>query len=165
MTYDLDDILLTPAVLSTINSRRQVNPYDENEMLPIMTAPMDTVVDPENFEFWLENKINVVLPRSQDSFHSCIKNVFASYGLKEFKERFIENDLDFDQDQEKYYALIDVANGHMAQLYYLAKEAKEKYGDKLVLMVGNIANPDTYKRYAEIGVDYIRVGIGGGAGC
>jgi hypothetical protein len=26
-------------------------------------------------------------------------------------------------------------------------------------------NPDTYRKYCEIGVDYIRVGIGGGSAC
>jgi len=32
-------------------------------------------------------------------------------------------------------------------------------------MVGNIANPETYKEYCEIGVDYIRVGVGSGSAC
>ena len=32
-------------------------------------------------------------------------------------------------------------------------------------MTGNIANPVTYKRYAEAGIHYVRVGIGSGDVC
>jgi len=53
----------------------------------------------------------------------------------------------------------------MKKLYDTAKEIKETYGDKIELMIGNIANPDTYNKYCQIGVDYIRVGIGGGSAC
>jgi IMP dehydrogenase len=61
--------------------------------------------------------------------------------------------------------LIDVANGHMLKLWETAKQIKETYGNEIELMIGNIANPDTYRKYCEIGVDYIRVGIGGGSAC
>jgi IMP dehydrogenase/GMP reductase len=53
----------------------------------------------------------------------------------------------------------------MRSLYDSAKTAKEKYGDKIVLMVGNVANPKTFAEYCSIGVDYIRIGIGNGGGC
>ena len=32
-------------------------------------------------------------------------------------------------------------------------------------MVGNIANPLTFEDYCDIGVDFIRLGIGSGAAC
>jgi hypothetical protein len=32
-------------------------------------------------------------------------------------------------------------------------------------MTGNIAHPDTYYEYAKAGIDYVRVGIGGGSAC
>ena len=53
------------------------------------------------------------------------------------------------------YILVDIANGHMEQLLELSKYAKEKFGDNLVLMVGNIANAETYILYSMIGVDYV----------
>ena len=53
----------------------------------------------------------------------------------------------------------------MFKLWEISKRIKEKYGNNIELMVGNIANPETYRKYCEIGVDWIRVGIGGGSAC
>ncbi len=41
----------------------------------------------------------------------------------------------------------------------------EKFGDKLILMAGNIANPETYREYARAGVDYVRISVGSGSCC
>jgi IMP dehydrogenase/GMP reductase len=163
MKFDFDDILLTPETLSVVNSRKDVNPFDEFGMLPIMTAPMDTVVDENNAKFFLQNKINIVLPRGFNLLeYSSTKNFFYSYGLTDFEELFLN---DNPPANKVHYALIDIANGHMFKLFNIAKKAKEKHGDNLILMVGNIANPATYYKLAEIGIDYVRCGIGGGQGC
>ena len=53
----------------------------------------------------------------------------------------------------------------MQRLLNTIKKLKELYGEKIVIMSGNIANPETYKLYEEVGCDYVRCGIGGGAGC
>lgn len=167
MKFDFNDILLVPETISSINSRKEVNPYDENGMLPIMTAPMDTVIDMKNFKTFVDNKIYSILPRGISGATGSInKFVWQSYGLEEFEEVFTTKKIDpIEHEDEKYYALIDTANGHMQKLFSLAKKAKEMYGDKLVLMVGNIANPNTFVEYAKIGVDYVRCGIGGGQAC
>jgi NAD(P)H-dependent flavin oxidoreductase YrpB (nitropropane dioxygenase family) len=53
----------------------------------------------------------------------------------------------------------------MIKLYDSVRKAKIKYGDSIYLMVGNIANPETFLEYSKIGVDAIRIGIGNGNGC
>lgn len=164
MKFDFDDILLTPAIISTINSRKEVFPYDELGFLPIMTAPMDTVVSEENAQLFIDNKIYAVLPRKHKKEFSYTPKVWESYGLKEFEDYFINGKIELSIG-DKVYALIDVANGHMLQLVEMIEKAKEIHGDSLVLMVGNIANPKTFSVLANVGADYIRIGIGGGQGC
>ena len=39
MTYDFDDILITPAEMTDINSRSEVNPFYGNK-LPLIAAPI-----------------------------------------------------------------------------------------------------------------------------
>ena len=62
-----DDVSLVPERITTIRSRsKECNPYDENGMLYIYASPMDTVICEENIEDFLNNKINVVIPRNID---------------------------------------------------------------------------------------------------
>lgn len=159
MLFDFDDILLEPVVLSNISSRKKINPY-YNGHLPLMTAPMDTVISKENALLFNQNKIINVLPRHIPKNQEFIQ--FVSYGLDEFIELYITTKKTIiDHD----YVLIDVANGHMDKLYFAAHEAKKQYKDKLILMIGNVANPQTFDQYCRIDVDYIRIGIGNGGGC
>ena len=56
MLYDFDDLLIQPATITSIRSRSQVEPYymefleqgGWDRKLPLMTAPMDTVIDSKN---------------------------------------------------------------------------------------------------------------------
>jgi hypothetical protein len=59
--FDFNDLLIEPATTTDISSRKQVNPFDSNGMLPIFTAPMDTVVDVYNLGKFLTRKINVCM--------------------------------------------------------------------------------------------------------
>lgn len=166
--FDFDDLLIEPTHISNISSRNDVNPRNSDGYLPLMTAPMDTVISIENWNRYKSLGIFPVLPRNiekeflKEGYYSYSN--FFSYGLENFNDIFLKNTIEVSENN-KIYALIDVANGHMRLLYDLAKSAKEKYGDKMVLMVGNIANPKTFFEYCDINVDYIRIGIGNGNGC
>lgn len=162
--FDFDDLVIEPAVLSDIKSRKEITTENNDGFLPLMTAPMDTVISSKNVSLFKKHGIIPILPRNEKG--SLRHFEFTSYGLNEFNEIFLDSeDMNVLSDQHKIYVLIDIANGHMRELYNSAKKAKEIYGEKLVLMVGNVATPATFAEYCKIGVDYIRIGIGNGGGC
>jgi len=177
--FDFDDILIKPAINSLIKSR-----YSDivlPKTLPLFAAPMDTVVDLTNLHKFIDENIMVCLPRtitegeyyayyasqldiSFEYMDKLTKLVFISYGIKEIKDLIsrLKSEGGLIQGQK---ILIDVANGHMRDIVDYCKQIKQIRPDVLI-MVGNIANPDTYEWYATNEcVDYIRVGIGNGGGC
>ena len=164
--YDFDDILIEPKSISKIYSR-----YSDIELskeLPLFTAPMDTVVDLTNIDQFLSNGIKVALPRTVNlkdfysQYDDRYNQVFIGLGLNDINNYLIGG---MDIFRQNAHILIDVANGHMTQIVEYCKEIKLKRPD-IVIMVGNIANPETYKIYAKNNcVDFIRVGIGNGGGC
>jgi len=124
--------------------------------------------------FWGSN-IVVALPRTipVDKYYE----VYPHEKSSEFPDfTFISMGLDdmqkiIDDPDDKYdyipggYVLLDVANGHMQRVYDTAQAFKEAFPD-VKLMVGNIANPETYAWYARSGfVDFVRIGIGNGNAC
>ena len=75
--FDFNDILIEPATISRINSRKDINPYHDG-FLPLITAPMDTVIGPSNEQLFFNQKINVCLPRGEKTSLG-----FESYSLQE----------------------------------------------------------------------------------
>ena len=178
---DFDDLLIVPAASSYVTSRKEVKVYDENGMLPLFTAPMDTVIGWKNIDIFKNNKIYPIIPRtSVNTMRSSSQDKeWLSIGLKDFEEltllpQFIERfstelrgeipNINSELTRERF-VLVDIANGHMNKIVELTKTAKSIFGDLLHLMVGNVANPVTYKLLSDAGADYIRIGIGNGGGC
>jgi IMP dehydrogenase/GMP reductase len=157
MKLDFDDLLIKPATTSRVNSRSSVIPVYKNGKLPLFTAPMDTVINDDNLHIFNQH-FNICMPRRNDLCSSS--NYFYSYGFDDFDKTF-----DSYNDDKPIYALIDIANGHMAKLETYISKYKKKFGDQLILMVGNVATPETFSNLQKAGADYIRVGIGNGGGC
>ena len=160
--FDFKDITLIPETISSVNTRNIINILDENNNLPIIVSPMDTVIDENNCELFLKQNLIVCLPRNVYAFEG---QVFNSVSLEDF-EKIVEWFEDESFEKETINLLVDIANGHMEKLFVLCEKfVKLRKTPSHKLMVGNIANPKTYQKFAELGVDYIRVGIGGGSGC
>jgi isopentenyl diphosphate isomerase/L-lactate dehydrogenase-like FMN-dependent dehydrogenase len=158
--FDFKDITLVPETISSINTRSLINILTPDGKLPLFVSPMDTVVDEENYNLFLNEKLEVCLPRGVHGGET-----FSSVSLDEFEKMLVWYEEE-DYSQDTINILVDIANGHMVKLYELTKKFTEiRKSPNHRLIVGNIANPKTYEKFAEIGVDFIRVGIGGGSGC
>ena len=157
--FDFNDISLIPAIISHIKSRDEINVYDKNNKLPIFVSPMDTVIDDNNYKLLSDIGFYVCIPRKNllENKREYEDECFISYGLDEIEKKILSKEI------LPKKILIDVANAHSIRVFECAKRIKNEYINEL--MIGNIANPETYKIYGEIGVDYIRCGIGAGHAC
>lgn len=172
LKFDFDDVLIVPAITTDINSRSTISckyiceTFHSQEHLPLIAAPMDTVVSKDNREDFIMNDINICYPRGVETKRWNIngKLCFVSYSLNEFTEIFIDKNFKIEND-EQINICIDTANGHIDTLLNSIKIAKQIYGSKINLMAGNIANPYSYLKLSLAGCNYIRVGIGNGNGC
>ena len=90
--FDFDDVLLTPSAITRINSRSEINPFDDKGGLPLFTAPMDTVVNTHNAHYFKEQGVKVILPRTvnTDLNPKTSFSEWISYGLNQFEEVFIK---------------------------------------------------------------------------
>lgn len=168
LKYSYNDVSIIPSILSNVCHRGECNPFVYDNMLPLFTAPMDTVVSRTNYKEFYGEGITPILPRTEDleiRKKYAMNGDWAAFSLQEFNDIFCNEEKKVPNGNDKIRALIDVANGHMACLYEAVRNAKNIYGMNIEIMVGNIANPYTYRVAAESGVDYIRCGIGTGAGC
>ena len=181
LKFNYDDVVIIPDVSTNIISRNQCDWKTSEGISPIWVAPMDSVVNDENWKIFYDASVNVVIPRSVN-FEKRIEmfidfskyanfSPFISFSLQETIKIFKTKNkitvlLNKESESNRVFRFcIDMANGHMTEQMNLIKEIKDVYGDRVKIMGGNIANPKTYELYDKAGCDYLRVGIGGGSGC
>ena len=150
-----------------LNSRSEANPYNEDGFLPLITAPMSSVVNETNYQTFFDNRVQICFSRTTDLdevYNDVIyKDSFHSLSLNDFIKTYVDNKNQIGGRPHK--RCIDTANGNIPALHDAIKKAKEIHGDNLVIMAGNVASVEAFVGLAKTGVDYIRVGIGGGGGC
>lgn len=180
--YTYKDLSIVPDVWTKIESRKEVNPFicrNNRKYLPIFASPMSTVVDDDNYMMFHDVGILPIIPRNIDwaiRLDLVKKGEWVSFSLSEFEKLFIENANYFDYNKETvfYHVCIDMANGHMLKLI----DTLQRFNDinkehrwtlNMKIIIGNIANPDTFKSLCR-NQEYLRIwgvrcGIGTGKGC
>lgn len=161
ITYSYNSIGIIPSFLSNVQHQNDCNVFDKNGFLPLFTTPIDTVVNENNFNVFIQNKIYPILPKNiniNDRLTYIRNEKWAAFSLDEFKTYFCS-------DKNRInniipHILIDMANGHMSILYRYIRKAKQLYDGNIRIMAGNITNPKTYHIAADSGVDYIRLFTG-----
>ena len=166
--YELSDVNIVQADISFINHRAECNPYVkfpnmDNDFYPVVVAPMGAVTNEHNYKTWLNEKFMCVVPRTVDVEKrlEIMYEAFASFSLSEAEDilRFV------DLKGKTAYVCIDIAHGTMNRLYEVCKYLKHDYGQQMIIMTGNVANPNAYVYYADAGIDYLRACIGTGSRC
>ena len=170
-TLSFDDILLVPQ-MSDIKSRKEVDltsPLgDKRFHLPIISSPMDTVTGPAmaqamsgNGGFGVFHRYNTI--REQVSMFDGIqkKSTGAAIGVTgDFLDRASAL-----VDAGAFLLCVDVAHGHHVSVKKAIESLKNKFGDDIVLMAGNVSTSEAFSDLEDWGADVIRVGVGGGSIC
>ena len=166
--YELSDVNIVQADISFINHRAECNPYVkfpnmDNDFYPVIVSPMGAVTNEHNYKTWLNEKFMCVVPRTVDIEKrlEIMYEAFASFSLNEAEDvlRFV------DLGDKTAYVCIDIAHGTMNRLYEVCKYLKHHYKQQMIIMTGNVANPNAYIYYADAGIDYLRACIGTGSRC
>lgn len=166
--YELSDVNIVQADISFINHRAECNPYVkfpnmDNDFYPVIVSPMGAVTNEHNYKTWLNENFMCVVPRTVavEKRLEIMYEAFASFSLNEAEEILETIDL----GDKTAYVCIDIAHGTMNRLYEVCKYLKHHYGQQMIIMTGNVANPNAYIYYADAGIDYLRACIGTGSRC
>ena len=172
-----DDVLLVPRH-STVESRDEIDMSVslDNDMrlaLPIISSPMDTISEAEMGVVMCREGGMAVLHRynSVREQEVMVTEVMRTLGREAVLAAAIGVSGGFLErsgvvvDAGAQVVCIDVAHGDHVLVERALKALKDKYGNTVHLMAGNVATLEGFENLVSWGADSIRVGIGGGSIC
>jgi IMP dehydrogenase len=177
-TYRFDDVNLIPSSESKIRSRRDVDTSREilsgvKLQTPMIASPMATVCEGDlalaasragaigcihRFNT-ISNQVNQVLLTQlhSDKPHMVLGAVGTSDDTMDRVAALLESNVDG--------IVIDVAFLNNTKTIETIRTVREKYGDAVKLISGNVCTGSGFYAGCEAGLDAIRVGIGNGGNC
>lgn len=170
--FSYDDICLRPnysELTSRSNADTFVNFLGRKYQLPVIPANMQDVISWKLADFLQANNYFYIMHRFGDAninISEKIKCEFLSISLgvneasKKEYEDLIKNKYSYPD-----VVTIDVAHGHHKKVEEMIKWLNVNNPKKSYIIAGNVATADGYKFLCDLGVDAVKVGIGGGSIC
>jgi IMP dehydrogenase len=174
LAMSFDDVLLVPRK-SSVTSRANVDISssiaDSEFTLPIISSPMDTVTGQAMAKtmckqggFGIIHRYNSIRDQAKSvdiALSSGATQVGAAVGVtSDFEARATAL-----VSSGVFLLCIDVAHGHHTNVERAIKTLKDKFGNKVSIMAGNVATAEGFADLEDWGADAIRVGVGGGSIC
>ena len=170
------DLLLVPQY-STLKSRTEVDltqslDKDIKLDIPVISSPMDTVTETSMavaMDFaggvGILHRYKEMMKEAEMAFHcheGGATNIGAAIGVT--GDYLIRAEALVNIGKVNILCL-DIAHGHHILMEQALKTLKDKFGDTVHLMAGNVATLEGFNALADWGADSIRCGIGGGSIC
>lgn len=136
--------------------------------LPVIPANMQDVIGIENSEWLAKNGYFYIMHRFGDIKKYRYGGGFGesvSIGVKDEDKKY------FDTLDDVKYITIDVAHAHHKNVEDMVKyihkmfDHSNSFSDQPHVIAGNVATADGYRFLCDLGVDAVKVGIGGGSIC
>ncbi len=175
--FSYDDICLRPKY-SELESRTLGNTtkkfLGQDWKLPVIPANMQDVISWDIADYLYENQYFYIMHRFGGSNlritppKDCvdIKTVSISLGVND--ESRHEYEYMVNNNILPLYVTIDVAHGHHKKVKEMVEFLRKAGVDSLksgFIIAGNVATADGYRFLCDLGVDAVKVGIGGGSIC
>ena len=176
-----DDVLLVPKQ-SDIKSRGEVELTtgisDHCFRLPIISSPMDTVTEASMVkEMFTAGGLGII-----HRYNTIKEQCAIVLNIRDHLEETADENIhkisaaagvggDFWPRVEKLHAAgvgilcLDIAHGHHSMMESAIKKTKDKYGNRMTIIAGNVATSEGYYDLSTWGADAVRIGIGGGSIC
>lgn len=171
--FTFDDVMLVPQQ-SDISSRKEPDSSTrlcKNRTLsvPIIASPMNTVTEWDMAQTMANIGADSVLHRYMTIEEQCnqfrkINNMQKPWVAVGASGDFLERAEALFRKGATHFC-IDVANGHSTHCLEAVKRLRDKFGESISIMAGNVCTAEGVLALESEGVDVVRVGIGPGAMC
>ncbi|MGE4130502.1 MAG: guanosine monophosphate reductase [Bdellovibrionales bacterium] len=173
LTYD--DVLIVPSK-SAVRSRKDPNlgarvTKHHQIGMPFISANMDTVTEAPMAIAMAQLGGLGILHR----FMTLEQQVAEIRLVREAGYDLVAASIGVNEDgQERAQALVDagakiltvdIAHGHSVAMIEILQWLKDKFGDRIDVIAGNVATPEATEELIAAGADAIKVGIGPGSMC
>ena len=167
-THSFDDVLLVPQY-SDIKSRAEIDLSRElgskSLQIPIISSPMDTVTGLKMAATLGEMGALAVTHRYCDMVEQANITPFSAAAAVGVTDDYMSRIEFINADAGVTTFCLDVAHGHHALVERALKSIRDKWGNGLDIIAGNVATPKGYLALSNWGANAVRVGIGGGSIC